>query len=491
MPTYQITDTQTGKVFKVTGTSPPSETEAAQIFSDYYKSNGGEPTQDPRAAFLAANPQDPSANYPMAEHTPDSTWDKINKGLGYIDDKLSKEPLRLAQEAITFPINSAINVGRKLHGISKGEDYDTAKQAAAAMQVQGPLDPSMTGRVVGKVVEAGSDVARSAGVPQPAIDAVLDTAGIYGGAKVLGKVSTLAKDVTAPVVIKAVGTKPETLMEGTLKQRTTVPQGKRNQNINTALEGGYLPNKEGVANIAEDIAATNDRIGQIIEGAKQQNSTVKVDDVVNRIEELRTKANADTNWKQNNADIDAVIDGLKTNPNVVNGEIPADVAQQIKVNIGKQSRYGEFNTFTEEGRKAAARGIKEELASQFPELAEANAKDSALYQLQGELERAANRIGNRESVGFGTGLKLAAAAASHGPFSPLLALEAVVSHPAVAPRLALQLYKARKGAISHLQARSIVGDRLQAIKDNIRNMAAVEAAQPTQGEQTNGSQETE
>ena len=72
MPTYQITDSETGKVFKVTGTSPPSEMEAAQLFADYYKSSGGVVQGNPDASTKEINAmrrkfiQDEAANAPGA-----------------------------------------------------------------------------------------------------------------------------------------------------------------------------------------------------------------------------------------------------------------------------------------------------------------------------------------------------------------------------------------------------------------------------------------
>lgn len=48
MPSYKITDNQTGRSFKVSGDSPPTEAEAAQIFADFYSANGGDaPSNNP------------------------------------------------------------------------------------------------------------------------------------------------------------------------------------------------------------------------------------------------------------------------------------------------------------------------------------------------------------------------------------------------------------------------------------------------------------
>jgi hypothetical protein len=61
-----------------------------------------------------------------------------------------------------------------------------------------------------------------------------------------------------------------------------------------------------------------------------------------------------------------------------------------------------------------ARGLKEELAVQFPELKQLNARGSQLFDLQPVLEKAVNRIGNHQLIGVGTPIVTGAAKALTG-----------------------------------------------------------------------------
>src|SRR6185369_1018829 len=87
--------------------------------------------------------------------------------------------------------------------------------------------------------------------------------------------------------------------------------------------------------------------------------------------------------------------------------IPVDVAQKMKTNTYKQLKnaYGELKGFEVEAKKAMARGAKEEIVAQIPELADLNAKDSTLINLEKVLFKAVNRIENRDMMGIGVPIK--------------------------------------------------------------------------------------
>jgi hypothetical protein len=394
---------------------------------------------------------------------------------------------RLAQEMVTVPVNSAIKGAAGIAGLARtggelmrGKDLDTALQAGkevieARPQVSGPLDSSMVGEAIGAGVETVNEALPNntfGDVARGGIEATMDIAGLIGGAKGIKTTAGMLKDASAKGVVKSIGTKPERLMESTLKQSTVLPEATRARNVQTALEGEYIPNKKGAAKLEGDISAINDGIAAVIDEAKNNGKMISVDSVVSRLDGLRDKANNSPMWKENNAALDAVIEGIKTNPNVVNGMLPADIAQSMKVGIGKDVKYGQFTNFQGEGLKGIARGLKEELANQFPELAELNAKDSALYSLQKQLDRAVNRIGNRDTVGIGPAVKIAGGATAGGVGAAIGALTALIEHPSVAPRLAIQLHKARKGAISRTQAMTEAKVRLKQLADSFKIGAA-------------------
>ena len=95
-------------------------------------------------------------------------------------------------------------------------------------------------------------------------------------------------------------------------------------------------------------------------------------------------------------------------------------------------KYGEQGSASVEAQKALARGLKEEIATQFPEISNLNAQESKLLDLQPILERAVNRISNHQLVGIGTPVTGAAATAMGGPTigKAAMVLKAVLDNPA-------------------------------------------------------------
>jgi hypothetical protein len=112
-----------------------------------------------------------------------------------------------------------------------------------------------------------------------------------------------------------------------------------------------------------------------------------------------------------------------------------------------RNKYGEQGSATVEAQKALARGLKEEIAKQFPEISNLNAAESRLLDLAPTLERAVNRISNNHTLGIGGpifagGVK--AVTGSTGTAATLGVLKSVVDIPAVKSQLAIALSKGAK-----------------------------------------------
>ena len=175
MPTYKITDPNTGKTLRLTGDSPPSEAELNEIFSSV--GDKTEPTPAPEKKGITAG-------------------------------DVVKEPFRLAQEAVTGPISLAKKVGAGIGGLARtgyglvtGEGLDKSLQAGTDVinkykaPVQGPMDPSLVARGLSSAVEAQNRKARETGTEWtiPMLEASMDILGVAGMAKVAPKVVSAAK----------------------------------------------------------------------------------------------------------------------------------------------------------------------------------------------------------------------------------------------------------------------------------------------------------
>jgi len=130
---------------------------------------------------------------------------------------------------------------------------------------------------------------------------------------------------------------------------------------------------------------------------------------------------------------------------------PMDAAKAQAMKQGTytvlKGKFGEQGSATVEAQKALARGLKEEIANQFPEISKLNAAEGKLLDLQPVLERAVNRISNHQLIGIGTPVVGAAAKAVTGETAiaaPLMALKAVLDNPGVKTRLAIAVSKGGK-----------------------------------------------
>jgi len=122
-------------------------------------------------------------------------------------------------------------------------------------------------------------------------------------------------------------------------------------------------------------------------------------------------------------------------------ERPLTLAEAQAEKVGtyrqlKDKAYGELKSSSIEAQKALARGLKEDVYAQYPELQALGAREGALIDLEGQLERYAARHGNRDAIGIGTPLKMIAG----GKVAGMLA--GALEFPGVKSRLAIALNRA-------------------------------------------------
>lgn len=130
-------------------------------------------------------------------------------------------------------------------------------------------------------------------------------------------------------------------------------------------------------------------------------------------------------------------------------QMAADVAQDIKKGTYQQlkGKYGKAGTAQIEAEKALARGIKEELARQVPEIADLTAQQAKLLQLDKVLELAVNRAANSRGSFLKDVLTTGVATTLTGS-SPAGLVAGVLRHvwsdPAFKSRLAIAVNQAQQ-----------------------------------------------
>lgn len=327
--------------------------------------------------------------------------------------------------------------------------------------------------------------------------------GQAGTGAILGDAAGAAVKAVAPAVVPAIGRvallgkTPEGAYESALKPSTTLSQADRAGVIKTGLENAIPISQDGLQKLGDRIDALN----QAIKDQINSDPTRPIDPntVATRADAARARF---TNQVNAQPDLNAIaaskqqfldeqgqkpgkpavpprptgILDAQGNP-IMNAGTPAKPptpappmnaadAQTMKQGTYQvlRGKFGEQGSAAVEAQKALARGLKEEIANQFPEINNLNASESKLLDLQPVLERAVNRLSNHQAIGIGTPIAGAAAKAVTG--SGVVGLvtgvvKGVLDNPELKSKLAIAISKGSK--ISYSQALSKVQDYSSAL----------------------------
>lgn len=347
------------------------------------------------------------------------------------------------------------------------------KGASAAAQVAGV--PMLANRAA-----SAANTARKVESATNPINAVAKLGGLATrGALKLGQAPTSAEQwyESALKPPKSKGWTPE-------KRERVVKTGLENE---VTLQRGGIDSVESVRNKIDDI---NSEIMGKIQGGATNGVTVSPTAVANRVDDLEpffgNQVNPDADLaairktKSEFLDNNSVTvqppappytpftSGRRPQPApapvTTETPIPIDKAQQMKQNTYAVNRkkYGELKGAETEAQKALARGLKEEIVAAFPELADLNARESALIELDDAVVKFLGRTNSRDAVPFKGVL------AGHSNIVGGL-LTTIIDAPIIKSKLAIALYKARnpstpigaiKAAIGKLPMVGIASERM-------------------------------
>lgn len=339
-----------------------------------------------------------------------------------------------------------------------------------------------------------------------------DVAGALGEAvtyalapEVVPRITAGARDFLAS---KAPG-----MYQSALKPSTTLGPSRVAGIINTGLKEGIPVSEAGVQKLASLIDDTNDAIANVI--AQRPNAPINPNRVAQRTLSTESRFGKQVNPEQDLAAIQSsrqeflanqgarpAVPSIPPQPTglldqfgkpIMNQGTPgipaqpappmrAEDAQAMKQGTYAQLKsksYGELKSASVESQKALARGLKEEIANQFPEIRDLNARDSELYDLQPSLERAVTRIANREPIGIGTplmGAGVKAATGSTGGAAVAAFLNQIINMPEVKSRLAIRL--AKGAGISPSAATA----RITALSESLGKSSSVASSAPASGQ---------
>lgn len=286
------------------------------------------------------------------------------------------------------------------------------------------------------------------------------TGAILGEAAGAGAAAVAPKILPAAGRVALLGKTPEAAYESALKPSTTLSPAERASVVQTGLQNEIPISKGGLEKLGEHIEMLNQAIKDEI--ASDPKRPIDPNKVATRADQAKAKFANQVNAGGDLAAIDASKQQFlaeqgastpKVGPQGPAPDMNASDAQAMKQGTYQvlKGKFGEQGSASVEAQKALARGLKEEIATRFPEISKLNADESRLLDLQPVLERAVNRISNHQAIGIGTPIAGAAAKAvtgSGGVGVVASVLKGVLDNPGVKSRLAIAISKSSKIPIS-------------------------------------------
>lgn len=344
-----------------------------------------------------------------------------------LKDTLAQSPLSDWKTYVLGPGGGIIgSMGKELvRAVKNPQDPMSGVHAASAINpFAAPIVDQMTTlREQGQ--QGPADAAGIVGATTLALPFLKNLKGVAGRGLLLGKT-------------------PEGAYESAMKPSTVMPPAQRAKIVQTGLQEGIPVSKGGLEKISTLIDQVNAEISNKI--AADPTRPISTQPAIQNLQGTKQRFATQVNPR---ADLQAINEAGKEFGQTFGSQMPAEQAQAVKQGTYRalgDKAYGELKGASIEAQKALARGLKEELANQFPELNDLNARDSRLIDLQTALERSVGRISNHQIMGIGTPIVGSAAKAVTG--SNKLAgvaavMKAVLDNPNVKSRLAIALSRGK------------------------------------------------
>lgn len=167
----------------------------------------------------------------------------------------------------------------------------------------------------------------------------------------------------------------------------------------TLLDEGVNPTSAGMAKFQMLLDATNDEISAAVQAAPGQ---IEKKAVAARVLPTANKIAQQVNPTKDLQAVGDTVGEFLDHPIYSGSKLSVPEAQAMKVGTYRQigKKYGEISSAGVETQKALARGLKEEVASEVPGIAELNQRDAQLMAALDATGRRVAQSGNRDPVGF-------------------------------------------------------------------------------------------
>jgi hypothetical protein len=172
--------------------------------------------------------------------------------------------------------------------------------------------------------------------------------------------------------------------------------GSADKAVQTMLDEGVNVSSGGAAKLQSTIDALNKQVsGKIAASPAQISRARPAQQIAETLKKFKTQASS-------GADERAILDVWKDYTRHFPGDMPIQKAQAVKQGTYKAlaGKYGEVGSASTEAQKALARGLRQSIEKEIPEVAKLNAKESALINALTQVERRTGIAGNRDIGGL-------------------------------------------------------------------------------------------
>ena len=248
------------------------------------------------------------------------------------------------------------------------------------------------------------------------------------------------------------------LYESALKPSMTIPQKQRKAIVKTALDKKLGINSSGVDKLQSRIAELNNRVDNLLETATDADVGIPTEVVFKNLDELKKdvggfRIEAADDLKE----VARIEKALRKQIRKIGKQktVSAKDLQEFKIDISNKVNWKSKNLrgspIEEKMFKSLGKGAREGIAESIPEISVLNKELSELLNLEPYLIRGADRIGNRDYMGIGSGIKASGGRAVGGDVGAGAGLLAgIFDAPRVKSRLGIAINEYRNKPISAL-----------------------------------------
>lgn len=368
--------------------------------------------------------------------------------------------LKQTAEAIISPVETTKNIVSTIGGLDPmNQDPKASAMAHAAIK-----------DFTGKYTDYNTFKETLAKNPEKFI---MDLTALFsGGASIPGKVGeamSAAAKVTDPLSLaKTIATAPakiagsmgaaEKVYGSLTKMSTTIPAEQRAILLSKGVENEIVPSQAGIQKFQKRINDVVSEMDQTVLQDSKSGRTISTQPMVDKLEELKTYVK-DTYPDPTEAV--ASIEKMQKNFVAVHGsEISMQKALAMKKELNSQLQpvFGQEKKIMQEQLMSVRSGIQDQLLQMYPELKILGKDAKESIDLVKQIDRASNRLENKNIIGLDPQLATLAMHAATGRAD--LALwtgigRAIANHPYVGSQISFALNRARKAA--YLKQAGMVG----------------------------------